>query len=230
MTVEQSDTKVTYPYMSSGQWFGVRAKFRQSMPGTVDVDWIMAALGTSEKGARNVLPQLKAVGLLNPDGKPNTDLAHDLRDDDSYANACARIVERLYPEALRSAWSDPSEEPSKVAAWFMRNAGTGQATATNQAKLYLTLLKGELPSPEGAPKKSSTKRASAAPARSSAAGTTEKTKAEVGHSDGPARPLTPPGVGPNLHIDLQIHIAADASDAQIDTVFKSMAKHLYGRG
>jgi hypothetical protein len=90
MVDDQTDAKVSYPYMTAGQWYGVRAKFRQSLPNSVDVDWIMAALGTSEKGARNVVPQLKAVGLINNDGKPVTELVHDLRDDDAYASACKK--------------------------------------------------------------------------------------------------------------------------------------------
>lgn len=34
---------------------------------------------------------------------------------------------------------------------------------------------------------------------------------------------------PSLHIDVQVHISSDASAEQIDQVFSSMAKHLYGR-
>jgi hypothetical protein len=33
---------------------------------------------------------------------------------------------------------------------------------------------------------------------------------------------------PSLHIDLQIHVSPEASPEQIDQIFKSMAKHLYG--
>ena len=33
---------------------------------------------------------------------------------------------------------------------------------------------------------------------------------------------------PDLHIDLQIHISPDSTPEQIDTIFASMAKHLYG--
>ena len=33
---------------------------------------------------------------------------------------------------------------------------------------------------------------------------------------------------PSIHIDIQIHISPEASTDQIDQVFKSMAKHLYG--
>lgn len=34
---------------------------------------------------------------------------------------------------------------------------------------------------------------------------------------------------PSVHIDLQIHISPEASAEQIDTIFASIAKHLYGR-
>ena len=34
---------------------------------------------------------------------------------------------------------------------------------------------------------------------------------------------------PALHIDFQIHIAADAPPEQIDKIFESMAKHLYSK-
>lgn len=36
------------------------------------------------------------------------------------------------------------------------------------------------------------------------------------------------GGGPSLHIDVQIHISPEASAEQIDQIFASMAKHLYG--
>ncbi len=35
---------------------------------------------------------------------------------------------------------------------------------------------------------------------------------------------------PALHLDVQIHISADASPEQIDHIFESMAKHLYSKG
>lgn len=38
------------------------------------------------------------------------------------------------------------------------------------------------------------------------------------------------GTIPSVHIDIQIHIPPDASTDQIDQIFASMAKHLYGRG
>ena len=38
-----------------------------------------------------------------------------------------------------------------------------------------------------------------------------------------------PQASPSLHIDIQVHISSEASADQIDQVFASMAKHLYGR-
>lgn len=33
---------------------------------------------------------------------------------------------------------------------------------------------------------------------------------------------------PSVHIDIQVHISPESTSEQIDTIFKSMAKHLYG--
>lgn len=41
-------------------------------------------------------------------------------------------------------------------------------------------------------------------------------------------PSVSSSVAPSLHIDIQVHISPEASPKQIDTIFKSMAKHLYG--
>lgn len=41
-------------------------------------------------------------------------------------------------------------------------------------------------------------------------------------------PQSPPHRAPSVHIDVQIHISPEASANQIDQIFRSMAKHLYG--
>ena len=45
----------------------------------------------------------------------------------------------------------------------------------------------------------------------------------------PIMPTVAASPTPSVHIDLQIHISPDASPDQIDSIFASMAKHLYGR-
>lgn len=45
-------------------------------------------------------------------------------------------------------------------------------------------------------------------------------------------PIAPPAVkntDPTVHLDIQIHIDSTASSEQIDQIFASMAKHLYGK-
>jgi hypothetical protein len=241
MADDATDAKVSYPYMTAGQWFGIRSKLRQSAPKAIDVDWVMSALGTSEKGARNIMPQLRAVGLIAADGAPS-ELALDLRDDETYSEAAKRVLESLYPQSLRDAYNDPETEFSKVASWFMRNAKTGETTANMQAKLYLTLLKGELPGPDDVKqtvaRKPKTDGAGAATPRvkvdrrvkaDSEKGASGSVGTE-GHGDARgAGGDQGKGFGPNLHLDLQIHISADAGADQIDAVFKSMAKYLYDR-
>jgi hypothetical protein len=41
-------------------------------------------------------------------------------------------------------------------------------------------------------------------------------------------PTAAVGGSPSLHIDVQVHISPEASTDQIDQIFASMAKHLYG--
>jgi hypothetical protein len=42
--------------------------------------------------------------------------------------------------------------------------------------------------------------------------------------------MPPPAQGgPEVHIDIQIHISPESTPQQIDSIFQSMAKHLYGR-
>jgi glycine cleavage system regulatory protein len=47
--------------------------------------------------------------------------------------------------------------------------------------------------------------------------------------DPPPRVDPPQSPDPSLHIDIQIHIPSDASPEQIESIFASMAKHLYRR-
>jgi hypothetical protein len=50
---------------------------------------------------------------------------------------------------------------------------------------------------------------------SSAAGTTLASRASISG-------------GPSIHIDIQVHIAPESSAEQVDQIFASMAKHLFG--
>lgn len=66
---------------------------------------------------------------------------------------------------------------------------------------------------------------------------TPDTKADLQMPAGPLHtPVASPSAGaqpshtgsPSLHIDIQIHISPEAASDQVDQIFASMAKHLYG--
>lgn len=226
--------------MSANQWWGIRNRLKKSVPGTVTLDWIMGALDTTQKGAGNVLPQLRLLGLIDANNKP-TDLIHDFRDDASYAEATKQILGSSYPSQLLESYDDPEADPSRVASWFGRNAKTGERASQNQAKLYLLILSGKLPDPDGviakpkpavrpAKKPNSTKAAPAEAAPALGLATPAAVHAGGGTRVNAVEAATPAyAVGPSIHIDLQVHVSADAGDAQIESIFKSMAKHLYGK-
>lgn len=234
MADSNGDAKVTYPYLSSNQWYAVRNRMRQSPPRTIDIDWLIGKLDITQKTAQNLLPQLRALGVVDSENRV-TSLGDDLRHDETYAEACTRILEAIYPESLRNAHSDPDEDPTRVASWFSRNARTGEVMSKNQSRTYLLLLGGKLPSadePAQVPRQRRRAESSTQGSGQSRSGAVPASKPDVGASNSQtvdAHASANGGGGPNLHIDVQVHISADAGDAQIDSIFKSMAKHLYGR-
>ncbi|WP_264631213.1 DUF5343 domain-containing protein [Microbacterium hydrothermale] len=235
MADSASGTK-SYPYISANVWNELRLRFQKSLPAKVTPSYLQTALGfNTEKAARNLLPQLKTVGLIDADGVP-TDLAKAFRMDADYPDAAKTIVASMYPDELRDLFPGPTENSTEVTNWFMRETGGGQASAGTQARFYLALISGELPSAERAksntngdappkPRAARAKAPSSKPSAPTAAPSTKPTDEVHANQDAPSRGRRG---GPNLHIDVQVHISADASSDQIDAVFASMAKHLYG--
>lgn len=223
----------SYPYISANVWNELRIRFQKSIPQKVTPSYLQSALGfNTEKAAKNLLPQLRTIGLIDADGTP-TDLARKYRMDAEYLESAQEIVGKVYPSELRDLYPGPSESATDVANWFMRSTGGGQASAGMQARFYLALVSGQLPTVDRAVKASAAdsqtprvRRTRIAPATQSArpAKATESAEAKEQYV-APSKPTT---VRPNLHVDVQVHISADASLEQIDAVFASMAKHLYG--
>jgi hypothetical protein len=226
MADEDAARRRGYPYMSPPVWLEIRNRFRKSMPKQVNADYLQSILGISTKAARNLVPQLKAVGLIDENLAP-TDLANDFRDDQGYAGACEQILTRVYPDGLLDAHPDPGDDLDGVANWFMRNAGTGEAAARTQAR-FLAMIASKVPPEAGErterkPAKATAPIKKAAPIKGEpkVQHQSDQTDRQTGDAHGSA--------GPAIHLDIQIHIAADAGPDQIDAIFASMARHLYDR-
>lgn len=239
MTAEAVEQKTSYPYMSPSVWTSLRRVFFKQVPSKVTLTYLSSILSITEKTAKNILPQMRNIGLIDQDGVP-TDLAQDFRFEETYPKVCDTILESLYPVEVREIFSSPDADPAAVANWFMRHTKSGQASANVVAKFYLHLVAKE-PLPEDV--KPRTPRAAAKPKPKPAAvaksepetvsETTDEPTAAFAPAqpqpNGHAHPAPQQHSGPSLHVDLQVHIDSSASADQIDAIFASMAKHLYGR-
>jgi hypothetical protein len=97
------------------------------------------------------------------------------------------------------------------------------------AGTYLMIAEKKIPeqaSPESN-KRDRTRTARSAPSSGGRQKTSKSDEAPVAHP--PRTSENESARQPNLHLDIQIHIPADATIEQIDQIFASMAKHLYQR-
>lgn len=225
--------RANFPYISGNVWAELRNKFQSRLPSKVTASYLQSALGFStEKAARNLLPQLRAVGLIDSEGTP-TELAGRFRLDEEYAKAASEILQAVYPVEMRELFPGPEVDLAGLTSWIMRYTGGGQAGAGSQARFYVGLASGATPA-KGAARAT---RSSATPSRSEGRPAPRRSapsqepatpRQEEGAGETESRPVTTRTTpGPALHIDLQIHIDSSASVEQIDAVFESMARHLY---
>lgn len=220
-----------YPYMSTAQFGLIRARLKSSLPRAITPDWLQSVLSISDKGARNLSPQLRRLGLIDREGNLQQPLVNNFREDDTFADACRTMIEAVYPQALLDAFPQPHEDVAGVASWFRRNANTGERMADFQARFLAQLSSGVPPVPgERLPSRS----ADGNGVRTVAAKKTAAKKATSGKPD--AGSTQPSGTGsrhevssPSIHLDVQIHLDPATDPAQIDAVFASLARHIYGK-
>jgi hypothetical protein len=228
------DKKKGYPKIPMNNWFLLRERFKQRTPEKVTPSYIATALGMGEASASaNIIPPLKAFGLIDEVGKP-TDLAYDWRDDKKYSAVCRSIVEATYPRELTDLFPDSSADLKDVANWFARDAKVGESAARAYSATYVMLLEADL---------DRAKEKAVKPKATDTAGKAKKPRSSrpvpSAPSDTPTREVLAPasveheretkevrGFSPKLHVDIQIHISPDSSPEQIDKIFESMAKHL----
>jgi hypothetical protein len=231
--VAEENKKRGYPKIARNNWFALREKFKQKVPGEVSANYVASTMGMTQASAQaNILPPLRAFGLIEESGKP-TELAYEWRDDEKYAQVCATLIENTYPQSIRDAFHSPDAPLKNVVSWFAREGKVGDSAATMHAKTYLMLLEAD---PAGGKE---TAPARAKPATKSSPGTTKPATSKLAKSTVLAEvngsmplPQQPPEhekahtFSPKIHIDVQIHISPESSADQIDKIFESMARHL----
>lgn len=241
---DNESKKTTYPKIPASNWWELRRRFQQSPPKAIGVDYLLSALGlSSERAAANLLSPLRTVGLID-ENNDVTQRAHDWRDDESYKDVCRQIIEDVYPATLIELFPPPQPDLDGLRRWFARNAGVGEAAASQMAAFYRLLSEAD---PAGVDRSSSQRQTPGATAKKRAApsppskasarprGTpSESSSNGAERSPAPAAaPASPPTqtnvrLGPmggiTVNIELQIPATADAKF--FDQFFSSMRKHL----
>ncbi len=221
-----SDKDKGYPKIAKSNWFGLRDKLKQRVPTELSPSYVASVMGMAEVSAKsNVITPLKAVGIINEDGKPS-ELAYEWRDDSKYGEVCRHIIQNQYPQELQDLFNGPSATLEDLTSWFMRSAKVGEPAAKMYARTYLMFLdadpsKAEETQKQPKPKEGSPKRATSK--RATRASLSDQVGGDKGKSTSAEEPYAP-----RLYIDVQIHISPDSSAEQIERIFEAMAMHLKG--
>lgn len=220
--------KQIYPMISEKSWWILRNQFKKTIPVNVNVSYLKSLLSlNSDQSARNILAPLKQMQIIDADGKPSP-RATEWRSDEKYQKVCVAIVGELYPAELTDLFPDSNIDVARAKSWFMDTCSLGDNAASKIVSTFSLLKKGEVKTdtdvivPTTKPKASKSVNPNSKVKKKEASISSPKPTPQQ-------NPSATESLGPTLHIDLQIHISPDASAEQIDTIFASMAKHLYGR-
>jgi len=213
--------KTGFPQVPGRVWWGVREMLNARPKMKFDDATLAATLDVQPAAARQYLAELKRLGILDENGGA-TELGERWRHDEGYDDVVDDLLSSAYPEALMNLAPPGGADRAKVERWFA-HAGLGTGTAKNKAGTYL-MIANDRPGETKV-------RASAQ--RSDRSQLPAKPKAER-RSSPPAERNQKRGEGSKdngmtaipLNLNVQIHISADATSEQIESIFAAMRKYL----
>ena len=205
-------TSKNYPTITEKSWWAVRNKFKASIPSFVTPSYILSflPLNSIPSANSNVVVPLKRMGLIDFNGVP-TSLAKQWRLDQEYKKVCKKILELVYPPELLALFPDSVIDRPLVKSWFMAQ-GIGEESSRKMARVFCMLKTSDLKKVSMEYRKKDTRLPN---------GSISSTESASKDTDDHARP--------EVHIDLQIHISPDSTPELVNSIFSSMAKHLYGK-
>lgn len=220
-----------YPKMPANAWTILRAKAAAAPTTkfTAEVVAILMGMASTDSARTNTVRPLRQLGLIGEDGAL-TERGNKWRVDSTFGEACQEILDEIYPSELGVLTDDDgSPDTSQVKSWF-RQKGFGDSNARQMARTYVMVAAKQLPELPFPDSGKAAKEASSA--KSPAAKLPEPKEIEKQDEVVVPEPPSPPAAsngGPTVHLDIQIHIPADATPEQIDLIFSSMARHLYAK-
>ena len=181
------------------------------VPPKVTEAWLKT-LGFKSTNDRTLIGVLKFIGLIDQTGIPTARWS-------AYRGANHKTV---LGEAIRSGYADlyavypdaHTRSSTDLQHVFSTSSSAGQQVVGKTVQTFKALVEeAEFP-------------ADAAPTETTMQTGPLHTPAAT---QAPQVPRVASSGGPEVHIDIQIHISPESTAEQIDKIFESMAKHLYGR-
>jgi hypothetical protein len=187
------------------------AKIRQvGIPPKATVQWLKT-LGFSSSNDTTLLGVLKFVSLTDSTGVPTAAWTNYRGAD--YKSVLGDAIRRGYAE-LFSVYPDADRRSqTELDHFFSTNSTGGKQVVTKTIGTFKALAEDAEFSESG----ETTSHPTPGPSTQVPTHTPQGSGCQ-------SVPCAPPG----LHIDVQVHISPEASPDQIDQIFASMAKHLYG--
>ena len=201
----------TYVYSTvPGKIKTILAKIREvGVPSKLTTQYLKTIGFTSSNDA-SLITVIKFIGFVDQSGAP-TSLWAQYRGG-SYKKILGNALKSAYSE-LYAVYPDAHARPRQELEHFFSTSTSGGKEVIGKLVSTFKILAEEAEFVAGAVALAETEGPLHAPitrdAPPSAAKGTEK---------------------PSLHIDIQVHISPESSPEQIEQIFASMAKHLYGRG
>lgn len=198
--------------------------FHNKVPSTISSSYIQAQFKASKSSANIYIADLKKIGFLDDDGN-TTKLVHSWKMPETYAAACKEIRESVYPdELLDLAGTNPDQ--SVVKNWF-KAEGMNDSIASQRAGFFCLLFVETPPErPDEVEKKKNKPTASKQSVAMPQA--VEDVGDQVIQSNKPDGGLAakPFNLSNDVNVNIQIHIGADATSEQIESIFLNMSKYL----
>lgn len=219
----------SFPMLSKANWWKLRDKFKRTLPSAVTSTYLVSLLGLKDdrSAINNVIVPMRTLGLIDDAGIP-TDLANKWRMDDTYEQACEEMLANVYPDELRELLPEKQIDEGIATNWFMKN-GVGEPTAKKMVRTFALLKEADLSKRIDNNATTNSSRKSGKQVKN--VSSTSKKKSDSLGTTSISAPKQPIGnttqPGPDVHIDLQIHISPDSTPEQIEAIFSSMARHLY---
>ena len=220
-----------YPKVGTKAWMLLRqrASAAPSAKFTPDVVATLMGMANPASALTNTVGPMRRLGIFNEEGAL-TERGNKWRLDESYADACQEILDEIYPEEFRVLVDDVGNpDPGKVKS-FLQQMGLGENNASQMAATYVMVARKQPPERHATDSSKARRKAlsdtedSEDPPKAQALKATSAIPAQE-----PGAPPVRSDGRPAIHLDIQIHIPADAAPDQIDQIFESMARHLYAK-